>query len=179
MMGNSSEKSVKLDLNYLMRPKSVAVVGATEKPGFGGATCANLLKSNLGEKLYFVNPRRDEVLGKKCFKSVSDIPESIDMVVICTPRSTVNGILEEAAARGAKAAVIYASGYGETGPEGVKAEKELREVALRLGIAVCGPNCAGYINNIDNIWSFGIPISAPAKKVMLVYWLRAELLLCS
>ncbi|BCV25244.1 acetate--CoA ligase family protein [Gelria sp. Kuro-4] len=153
-----------MDLGSLLRPKTVAVVGATEKPGFGANACKNLLDSNLGERLYFVNPRRTEVMGKKCFASISAIPEPVDLVVICTPRDTVNAILEEAAAHDCRAAVVYASGYREMGGDGVRAEQELQEVAQKHGIALCGPNCGGFVNNVDQVWAFGLPFYGLSRQ---------------
>lgn len=147
-----------MNINSLFKPKTVAVIGASDKPGFSGSTCKNLLDSNLGEKLYFVNPNRSEVMGKKCYPSISDIPEDVEMIVVCTPQHTVNSILEEAAAKGTKAAVVYASGYNETGAEGFQAEKDLIETAKKHNIAVCGPNCAGFVNTVDRVLSFGLSL---------------------
>ena len=103
------------------------------------------------------------MLGKKCHKSISDIGHDIDMAIICTPLFTVNNILEEAAAHNCKGAVVYASGYSEAGAEEVSPEK-LVEIATENNIAVCGPNCAGFINNVNNIHAFGLPLSLNKKK---------------
>lgn len=140
----------------MLCPKSVAVIGATEKGGFGRRAVENLMSGNCGDNLYLVNPRRDSVLGKKCFKSISEIGKQIDLAVICTPMAAVNGILREAGECGAKAAVIYASGYGESGEAGKLAQKEIVEIAKQYDMAVCGPNCGGFINNVDGIYGFGL-----------------------
>lgn len=112
-----------MNLHHLLRPKSVAIVGASEKLGFGRDASQNMLACDLGDNLYFVNPNREQVLGKKCHKSISDIGHDIDMAIICTPLFTVNNILEEAAAHNCKGAVVYASGYSEAGAEGKLAQK--------------------------------------------------------
>ncbi|NLG85724.1 MAG: acetate--CoA ligase family protein, partial [Firmicutes bacterium] len=153
-----------MNLHHLLRPKVVAIVGASEKLGFGRDVSQNMLACDLGDNLYFVNPNREQVLGKKCYKSISDIGRDIDLVIICTPMFTVNNILEEAAGCGCKGAVIFASGYGEAGEEGKLAQEELKNLATKHGIAVCGPNCAGFINNVDNIHGFGLPVSARQQK---------------
>ena len=147
-----------MDLKKLLKPQSVALVGASEKTGFGGDTIRTILtykdKNDLG-RIYFINPKRDEVFGVPCYKSLSDIDDTIDLLIIATPQSTVIPLLEEGAKKGVGGAVIYASGYGETGTdEGKKNEQELRETAERLGIAVMGPNCAGFINYIDQVYSY-------------------------
>jgi acyl-CoA synthetase (NDP forming) len=153
-----------VDIRNLLRPKSVAIVGASEKPGFGGATTRNLINSGWSDdRLFLVNPNRSEILGRRCYKSISDIPEAADLVIVATPKKTVNGILEEAAARGCKAAVVYASGYSETGQAGKIAEEELRNIALKYNMTLCGPNCAGFVNNIDKVSAFGLPLYNPQR----------------
>jgi len=144
-----------MDLNKLLAPKSMAVIGASEKEGFGGDTCRNVLAYSPDANCYFVNPKRDEVFGRKCYPSVTELPEDVDMVVICTPQKTVIPILREAHAKGARAAVVYASGYSETGtPEGKQAEAELQAVCRELDMAVMGPNCAGFMNYVDGMSAF-------------------------
>lgn len=147
-----------MNVQSLFKPKTVAVIGATDKPGFGSTSCKNLLNSNLGDNLYFVNPNRSDVMGKKCYSKISNIPVPVEMIVVCTPRHTVNSVLEEAANNGCKAAVVYASGYNEMGGDGIQAEKELIEVAEKYDIALCGPNCAGFVNTVDKLWAFGLSL---------------------
>ncbi len=148
--------TINMDLTKLLRPRSVAVVGASDKVGFGGDTCRNILDNTEDlSRIYFINPKRDEVLGRKCFPSISAIPDTVDLLIICTPQSTVIPLMEEGTAKGVGGAVVYASGYGEVGTdEGRQNEKELMETAERLGIAVMGPNCAGFVNFTENIYSF-------------------------
>ena len=157
-----------MDLKKLLRPQSVALVGASEKEGFGGDTIRTILtykdKNDLG-RIYFVNPRRDEVFGIPCYKSLSDIDDTIDLLIIATPQSTVIPLLEEGAKKGVGGAVIYASGYGETGTEeGKNNEKELMETAKRLDIAIMGPNCAGFINYIDQVYSYAFIAAKRDRK---------------
>lgn len=156
-----------MDLTKLLKPKSVALVGASEKTGFGGDTIRNILaykdKDDLG-RVYFVNPRRDQVFGIPCYNSLSDIDDTIDLLIIATPQATVIPLLEEGAKKGVGGAVVYASGYGEVGTEeGRQNEKELKETAERLGIAVMGPNCAGFVNYIDQVYSYAF-ISAERDR---------------
>ena len=113
-----------MNLEKLLRPKSVAVIGASDKPGFGLSTCENLIRSHRQEDIFFVHPKRESVLGKKCYKSIADLPQQVDMCIILLNKSLVISTLEQAAACGCKAAIVYASGYGETGDK--EAEKELR-----------------------------------------------------
>lgn len=144
-----------MQLDKLLRPERTAIVGASEKEGFGGDTCRNVLSYTDPDKVYFINPKRDEIFGRQCWPSLAALPKNIDQVVICTPQKTVNGLLREAAAKGAKSAVVYASGYKETGTkEGEQAEKELIALCRELGMSLMGPNCAGFLNFNDHIASF-------------------------
>lgn len=145
-----------MNLTKLLKPGSIAVVGATEKEGFGGDVCRNILSymEDL-DSVYFVNPKRDEVFGKKCMHSITEIPEEIDLLILCTPQRTILSLLEEGAKKGCGGAVVFASGYGEVGTEeGRENERQLLQKAEELGIAVMGPNCAGFVNYIDNIQAF-------------------------
>lgn len=154
-----------MNLTELLRPKTIAVVGASEKLGFGNSTCLNLMKSEIREHVYFVNPKRESLMGKKCYNSLNEITEKIDLVIICTPKKTVLNILKQAAAINCKAAVVYASGYSETNTiEGKKAEKEIVDLCKDLGIALMGPNCSGFINFIDGVFAFGMDINKIDRK---------------
>ncbi len=150
-----------MNLEKLLRPKSVAVIGASDKPGFGLSTCENLIRSHRQEDIFFVHPKRESVLGKKCYKSIADLPQQVDMCIILLNKSLVISTLEQAAACGCKSAIVYASGYGETGDK--EAEKELRETAERLDMAVMGVNCAGYISNNDDLFPFGMIVKRDAR----------------
>lgn len=147
-----------MNLKYLLKAESIAIIGASDKAGFGRTSCVNLLSSSNADRLYFVNPKRETLMGKKCYKTLSDVPEVVDLVVIATPKRTIKAILEDAGKLGVKAAVVYASGYSEADKDGEQAEKELVEIARKYDMAVCGPNCAGFVNNVDNIQGFGLPV---------------------
>ena len=144
-----------MDLRKLLKPKSVAIVGASEKAGFGGDTTRNYLKfsKNL-DHLYFVNPGRDEIFGRRSYHSLLEIEENVDLVILCTPQKTIIPLLQDAARKKCGGAVVFASGYSETGEEGRIRQEELVEEANRLGIAVMGPNCAGFANFIDGIFAY-------------------------
>lgn len=144
-----------MNLDKLLNPKNICVVGASEKEGFGGDTCRNIIKNMDMGRVFLVNPKRDEVFGIPCYKSINDIEKEIDLVIICTPQFTVNQILKDAHKKGARGAVVYASGYSELGTEeGRKNEEELEALCKQLDIALMGPNCAGYINYNKNTHAF-------------------------
>ncbi len=156
---------ISMDLNKLIKPSTVAIVGASESAGFGGDTTRNYLKfsKNL-DSLYLVNHKRDTILGRKAYKSLLDIEVDIDLVIICTPQSTIIPILRQAAEKSCGGAVVYASGYGEVDQEGKDLENELIEEANKLGIAIMGPNCAGFANYINGIFAFAFLVEERDRK---------------
>lgn len=153
-----------MDIQKLLAPRAVAIVGASEKTGFGGDTCRNVISYADTDKVYFVNPKREQVFGKKCYPTLEDIPAQIDLVVLCVPQKLIDPLLRNAASLGVKAAVVYASGYSETGTqEGIQAEEELKQLCSDLDIALMGPNCAGFINYVNDITAFAF-ISAERDR---------------
>lgn len=155
-----------MDISKLLRPRAVAVVGASEKSGFGGDTCRNILENQTDTShVYPVNPKKETVFGKKCYPTLADLPEEIDLVILCTSQKTIVDFLKQAKAKGAGAAVVYASGYSEVGTaEGKAFEKELVDAAKALDMVVMGPNCAGHINFGDDIFSFAFIGDYKGKK---------------
>ncbi len=154
-----------MNLTKLLKPKSVAVIGASEKEGFGGDVCRNIL-SYVEDRshVYFIHPKRESVFGVPCYKSISDVPEDVDLMVICTSQKTVIPLLQEGAKKGVGGAVVFASGYGEVGTaEGKQNEADLIVTAKELDIAVMGPNCAGFVNYVDNVQAFAF-ISAKRDR---------------
>lgn len=144
-----------MDLRKLLKPKTVAIIGASEKAGFGGDTTRNYLKfsKNL-DRVYFVNPGRDTIFGYPAYHSIRDIAGDVDLVILCTPQKTIIPLLEDAAKKNCGGAVVFASGYSETGEEGRRLQQELVDKANELGIAVMGPNCAGFANFVDGVFAY-------------------------
>lgn len=144
-----------MNLSKLLSPKTVAIVGASDKEGFGGDTCRNALCYADMSKVYFVNPKREELFGQKCYASLDAIPVLIDLVIVCIPQRTVESILRQAADKGAGGAVVYASGYSEVGTEeGYAAHRSLQALCKELDMALMGPNCAGFMNYTDKVSAF-------------------------
>ncbi len=134
-------------LDALFKPKSVAVIGATEKPNSVGRTIfSNLAHGKFRGKVYAVNPKHRTVQGEKAYRDVSKIPEQVDLAVIVTPARTVPEIVKECADAGVKGAIVISAGFKETGPEGVKLEQQILEFAQRGEMRIIGPNCLGVMN---------------------------------
>ncbi|PZW44818.1 acetyltransferase [Humitalea rosea] len=134
------------DLHRLVDPRVIAVVGASETPGsFGQRTLINL--AGFDGKVFGVNPKYRETIGFPCVPSLGDLPESPDCVVLCVARPLVAPSLEEAVAVGAGGAIVYASGFAETGAEErIAAQASLVDIASRGGVRMAGPNCVGLAN---------------------------------
>ena len=136
-------------MERLLHPRSVAIVGASERPStYSSETLLNLRRLGFEGDVWGVNPRRSSVYGQPCFPSLSDLPSSPDAVVVAIPAPGVPAVIEEAGAVGAGGAVVYAAGFGETA-SGAPLESALRDAARRHGLPVCGPNCDGLIS----LWS--------------------------
>lgn len=131
-------------LDFLLAPRRVALVGASEKSGSVGLALAQNLAAFPGRVLP-VNPQHRTILGVPCVPSLRDLPESIDLAVIATPAPTVPGLITECAQAGAKGVVIISAGFKETGPAGVALEQQILAHARAAGIRVIGPNCLGVM----------------------------------
>lgn len=139
-------------LDALFKPHNIAVVGATEKVGSVGRTILwNLMSTSFGGTLYPVNPKRDNVLGIKAYKSLKDIPDKIDLVVVVTPAATIPAIIEEAGKLGIPGAIIISAGFKEVGPEGVAREEAILKTAQKTGMRIIGPNCLGVMNTTSGL----------------------------
>jgi len=133
-------------LQPLLAPKSVALLGATERAGaLGSIVYRNLAAGGLRGELYAVNPKHASVFGRRAYARLAELPQPPDLAVIATPARTVPQIIEEAGAAGIKAAVVLSSGFGEAGPDGRALQSALTAAARRCGVRVLGPNCLGVM----------------------------------
>lgn len=133
-------------LDAIFEPKSIAVVGATEKMGSVGRTILqNLISSPFGGTVYPVNPKRPSVLGIKAYPTITSIGEPIDLAVVVCPASTVPAVIQECADLHVKGAVIISAGFKETGPDGIALETEILRIAKSANMRIVGPNCLGVM----------------------------------
>jgi acetyltransferase len=133
-------------IENMLNPKSVAVIGATDREGtIGRQLTKNLLLGTDMRKVYAVNPNRETVLGLKCFPSITEVPEHIDLAVIATPAKTVPEIVNECGQSGVDGAVIISAGFREIGEEGERLEDEINQFQEKHGLRILGPNCLGFV----------------------------------
>ena len=156
----------KKDLSPLLRPKSIAVVGASEKPGAGSLVIENLRALGFKGAIFPVNPGYTEVLGLPCYPSLGDIPGrmTIDCVAVVLGSGQILPMMEQAARRGIRAAWAFASGFAETGSSGEARQAELKGYCEANKILFCGPNCVGYVNLHDRVGTFSAPVSPTLRK---------------
>jgi acetate---CoA ligase (ADP-forming) len=135
-----------MDLKKLFHPRSVALIGVSnEQNKLSGRPFRFFREYGYAGNIYPVNPKYPEIAGVPCFPRLSDIPGEIDLAVITLPATAVPEALEECGTKGVKAAAIISSGFAEVGGEGVRLQDELQRIASENGIAVCGPNCSGFV----------------------------------
>jgi acetyltransferase len=134
-------------LDCFFAPKSVAVIGATDREGSVGRTLlANLLGGSYPGKVYPVNPTRTEIMGVRCYPDVRSLPKPIDLAVVVTPAPTVPGVIQECGDAGVRSAVVISAGFKERGAEGAALERQIQELIRPSKMRVVGPNCLGMMN---------------------------------
>lgn len=135
-------------IRLFFEPESVAVIGASRDPSkTGHVILKNIVEGGYKGRIYPINPSANEILGLKCYKSVLEVPENIDLAVVVVPARLVPSVIDELGVKKVKAAVIISGGFRETGTqEGRKLEEELKNKAISNNVRVLGPNCQG-VNN--------------------------------
>src|SRR6202045_4399120 len=133
-------------LEALFQPRSIAVIGASEKPTVGRRIVASLDRIGFTGRIYPVNPGYPTVLGHSCYAIMAELPEAPDVAVFCLGNARVLGAFVAAAERGIEGAVIYDGGFGEQGEEGRRLQSQIEGICREADIALCGPNCMGVLN---------------------------------
>ncbi|TVQ08611.1 MAG: GNAT family N-acetyltransferase [Leptolyngbya sp. DLM2.Bin27] len=138
-------------LDPIFAPRSVAVIGATDRPGSVGRTVLwNLISHPFGGTVYPINPKRHNVLGIQAFDCLSSLPEAPDLAIIVIPAPGVPAVVQECVAVGVKGAIILSAGFKEIGPEGIELERRVKEIA-QGHLRIIGPNCLGIQNPLTGL----------------------------
>jgi acetyltransferase len=139
-------------LDVFFEPESVALIGATDKPGSVGRTVLwNLISTPFGGTVYPVNPKRSSVLGIRAYPTIGSIAEKVDLAVVTTPARSVPGIIRECVQAGVRAAIIISAGFKELGPEGLALENQVLEEARKGKMRIIGPNCLGLMSPLSGL----------------------------
>ena len=135
-----------MQLDALFRPTSIAVIGASDKPTIGRRLIISLDRIGFAGRIFPVNPNYSTVLGRRCWPSIADLPETPDVALFCMGHRARLDAFAAAAERGVKAAVIYDGGFAEQGENGRRLQPQIAAICREAGIALCGPNCMGVLN---------------------------------
>jgi 4-hydroxybutyrate---CoA ligase (ADP-forming) len=141
---SSSFNPTQSKINFLA-PQSIAIIGASEKPGVGKAIFSNIINGFKG-KIYPITPSNPSVFGFKAYKSVLDVPEEIDLAVVATPNKIVPSVMEEVGKKKIEGAIIVSAGFKEVDEEGARLEREILSIGKKYGIRIIGPNCLGIMS---------------------------------
>ncbi len=144
-------------LRSFFRPRSVAMVGASDKSAFSMLAYGNLMQFGFGDHTYLVNPRSPIVHGRPTVANIGDIDEPVDVAFLMVPQEQTLEAMSEAAEAGIRNAVVLSSGYGEAGAVGRRAQEDLVEHARKLDMLVLGPNHLGFVNFVDHVPVAAIP----------------------
>ncbi|MHA7985291.1 acetate--CoA ligase family protein [Rathayibacter sp. CAU 1779] len=151
-------------VKQLFNPKSIALIGATDKSFWSLSIYKNLLEGGFDGAIYLVNPRGIVVHGQQSYATLDDLPETPDLAFVMVSTAVVLEVMGKVADAGIPTAVVLTSGFGEVGEEGAKLEAQLVQLAQDRGITVLGPNGNGYVNNAASITPYGLPITTPLRK---------------
>ncbi len=147
----------------LLDPRAIAVIGASQQPGRGTSVVANLRDAGFKGEIFAVNPRYQDVLGYRCVASVSELPDTVDCIVVAIPAKAAMDVMEQAFSRGIRAAVVLSAGFdGDLGAR--------LKALTQKGMAICGPNCFGIVNARSGMVAFNgvVPKALRSGPVALV-----------
>ncbi len=155
-------------IQALLRPESIAVIGATADANkLNGRPLHYLRRDGYRGRVYPVNPNYGDVLGLKCYADVESLPEAPDMAIVAVAARRAVAAVEALGRKGARAATVFSAGFGEMGEDGRHLERELLDAARETGIRVCGPNTLGVVNAFEGVtatfsqYAFEPPAAGP------------------
>lgn len=156
---------------FIFSPSSVALIGASpQKNKISGVILESILKAGFKGPVFPVNPKYDAVSGLKCYPSIDDIKETVDLAVFAVPAESIPALIRNSSDR-IKGAVIISGGFAETGEKGRALEKELKEIVRHTGVRVIGPNCMGIYDTVSRLDTFFIPhdrIKRPGEGALAI-----------
>jgi len=156
-------------MKSFMEPESVALIGITRKSGPGSFNyMENMIKFGFSGRIFPINPKAKEILGRKAYPNIRAVKEKIDLAVISTPREDTVSILKDCVAANAKAAIVVNQGFADADSRGRQMQREMTEIAKRDGIRILGPNTLGVLNNFNNFTTSFMPLSKERAPVGLI-----------
>ena len=159
------------NLRALLKPASVAVIGATERPDASSHfVMRNLIDHGYPGQIYPVHPKADQVFGYHAYPSIEAIPATPDLAIVCIAARHVVATLHEIGRAGTQAVIVLSSGFAEAGPDGLARQRALQEVAAAYDLAICGPNCLGIVGMYQGaaLYSSRFPRGLPTGPLALI-----------
>ena len=145
-------------MEFFFKPKGIALIGASSNPYKGGNFILKNLLNGYKGKIYPVNPAYPEIEGLKCYRSVTDVPDPVDLAIVFVPAKLVPDVIRECVQRKIPGVMIESGGFAETGENGKSLQSELKEICEKTGIRLWGPNCMGLVDFISKkVFSFVSP----------------------
>jgi acetate---CoA ligase (ADP-forming) len=160
----TSTVSTPEQVRQLFNPRSIALIGATDKSRWSWSTFGNLQVHQFPGPVYLVNPRGIPVHGQDSYARIADLPPDVDLAFVMVPTPAVLPVLGEAADHGIRSIVLLTSGFAETGDEGAELERQVADLAQRRGLTILGPNGNGFINAAAGITPYGLAIDPPLLR---------------
>nr|CAC83622.1 feruloyl-CoA synthetase [Delftia acidovorans] len=152
------------DIGRLLRPRSIAIVGASATPGaLGASVLGNLERNGFAGDIHLINPKRSEIAGAACLASVDQLPEGVDVAVLAIPQPFVLDTVAHWRRR-VGAAVIFSAGFAEAGERGMAEQREIARIAAEAGMVVEGPNCLGCINYLQRVPLTFVEVNIDAQQ---------------
>lgn len=147
-----TKSKIKHELDGLFRPRSVAIIGASRRPGtIGRELMHNVIDAEFNGKLFPVNPRESVVHSIKAYSTILDVPDAVDLAIVIVPKAAVKDVVTQCGEKGVKGIVVISAGFSEVGAEGKKREQEVLSVVRDYGMRMIGPNCFGIVNTDPEI----------------------------
>jgi acetyltransferase len=142
-------------MDFFFKPKGVALIGASANPLKGGYHILKNLMLSYKDNFYPVNPGYQEIEGLKCYSSVLEVPDPVEMAIVFVPAAFVPRVVRECAQRGIKGVMIQSAGFGEIGETGEALQQEIVQICDETGIRLWGPNCMGMVDAVhERVFSF-------------------------
>jgi len=159
----------RFSMKVFMEPDSVAIIGISRKSGPGSFNVMeNMIKFGFSGRIFPINPKAKEILGKKVYPNVRSVKEKIDLAVISTPREETVSILKDCVAANIKAAIIVNQGFADADTRGKEIQREMTEIVKKDGIRILGPNTLGVLNNFNNFTTSFMPLTKEKAPVGLI-----------
>jgi acetate---CoA ligase (ADP-forming) len=153
-----------LDIGPLFRPRSIAIIGMSTKPGSASSVVlGNIVAGGYDAELFFVGRSGGEYQGHPILTDIADLPEAIDLAILMVPSEAVEATIEACVRRRVRSAVCFASGFAEMGEEGREQQRRIGEVARAGGLTLLGPNTVGYFNYVDAFYLMMVELVLPPR----------------